>query len=112
MPPRDGAAPEKGRVYSLATLARTGSWSASDVTEEHRRTEAALIAARTEGERQGARAQYRGTADAMPDAGCILAGAGEPYADGRMADAIVAEFRRAWARGAEAMARFLEGGAL
>lgn len=108
--PRDGA-PEKGRVYSLATLARTGSWSASDVTEEHRRTEAALIAARTEGERQGARAQYRGTADAIPDAGCILAASGHPMADGRTADAIVSTFRTAWRKGADAMAGFLAGGA-
>lgn len=76
------------------------------------RLSAGLQAAQVEGERQGARAQYRGTADAIPDAGRILAGVGEPYADGRMADAIVAEFRRSWKRGAEAMARFLEGGAL
>lgn len=109
--PRDGA-PEKGRVYSLATLARTGSWSASDVTEEHRRTEAALIAARTEGERQGARAQYRGTADAQPTAADILAAAGYPMADGRTADAIVSTFLTAWRKGAEAMAGFLAGGVL
>ena len=73
---------------------------------------AGLEAAQVEGERQGARAQYRGTADVVPEAGRILAAAGQPYADGRMADAIVAEFRRSWARGAEAMARFLAGGAL
>jgi len=71
-----------------------------------------LQAAQVEGERQGARAQYRGTADAIPDAGRILAAAGHPFADGRTADAIVAEFRLAWLRGAEAMARFLAGGAL
>jgi len=88
--PRDGAAP--------------------NVAEEHRRTEAAISAARTEGERQGARAQYIGTVHVQPDANRILAVVGEPYADGRMADAIVAEFRRAWARGADAMARFLAGG--
>lgn len=79
---------------------------------EYRGERDALALAMVEGERQGARAQYRGTADAIPDAGRILAGVGEPYADGRMADAIVAEFRRSWKRGAEAMARFLAGGAL
>jgi hypothetical protein len=79
---------------------------------EYRCERDALALAMIEGERQGARAQYRGTADAIPDAGRILASVGDPFADGRMADAIVAEFRRAWLRGAEAMARFLAGGAL
>jgi len=71
-----------------------------------------LQVAQIEGERQGARAQYRGTADAMPDAGRILASVGDPFADGELADAIVAEFGRSWRRGAENMARFLAGGAL